>query len=426
MWSRKTGRQQICSIDRTRRRIPGVGPEDSTNDKGDATRGHVRAELEASRKALAAEKAKSTALAGAVATLHDEKAHLERRVLQLEQPDLGSTLLRSFAEAAPGVLWVADASTGEGRYVSPGLEALMETSAADVLPHAGRWLHLVHADDRANVAARFEAVRRGDASEIEYRVLLPTREGEPSRRSRWVRDLGFPVRAGQRVRYVAGFVTDATERQGETGLRRLLLAELNHRVRNTLAAVHSLAAQTARASPSPAAFCSVFAGRLLALARAHDRLSEGGWTAGADLRALLETELMPFLAAAGPSAGPRAALQGPTVQLEPGMAISFALAVHEMVTNAVRHGALSSSTGEVEVRWSIIEHPRRHGDIDCRWLRIDWRERGGPALSGAPATRGFGARLLERNLPRQLGGQVELQFPAEGLTAAITVPLQSA
>ncbi|NOG74220.1 HWE histidine kinase domain-containing protein [Roseicella sp. DB1501] len=373
---------------------------------------------------LASERTHSAVLAGAAESLSAEKADLERRLHDLEQRSERGALLHGFAEAATGALWVADASTGEGRYVSPGLETLMEVSVGNVLPHAGRWLHLVHADDRPSVAKRFESVRQGETAEIEYRVLLPAREGDISRRSRWVRDLGFPVRTGSRVRYVAGFVSDAADRQGKTGLRRLLLAELNHRVRNTLAAVHSLAAQTARAAPSPAAFWSVFAGRLLALARAHDRLSEGGWTAGADLRALLETELSPFLATAGPAAGPRAALVGPDVQLEPGTAISFALALHEMVTNAVRHGALSASEGEVHVHWRIIEPPLHRGNADRPWLRIEWRERGGPALSGPPTMRGFGTRLLERNLPRQLGGQVELQFPTEGLVAVITVPLR--
>ncbi|TDH60501.1 PAS domain S-box protein [Dankookia rubra] len=377
------------------------------------------------REALDAERARADRLELALNGLREAKAELEQRVVDLERKADQGALLQSFAEAAPGALWVADARTGQGRYVSPGLEALLGTPAEVVLPEAGRWLGLVYADDRAAVTARFEAVRRGETAEIEYRVLPSTQDGGGSRRPRWVRDFGFPIRTAGQVRYVAGFVADADERRGEEGLRRLLLAELNHRVRNTLAAVHSLAAQTARAAPSPSASWSAFGGRLLALARAHDRLSEGGWAAGAELRLLLETELAPYLSAAGPAAGPRAMLDGPPVQLEPGSAVALALALHEMVTNAVRHGALSTPAGRVEVRWQIAQFQSEYRSAEGARLRIEWLERGGPPLAGPPAQRGFGSRLLERNLPRQLGGEVELRFDPAGLQAAISVPLRS-
>lgn len=379
------------------------------------------------QEALEAERARANGLEVALSGLQEEKADLEQRFVELEQKAEQGGLIQSFAEAVPGALWVADARTGQGRYISPSLEALLGTPTEAVLPEAGRWLGLVHADDRAAVTARFEAVRQGETAEIEYRVFPPKQDGGGSGRPRWVRDLGFPIRsAGNQIRYVAGFVADATERRGEEGLRRLLLAELNHRVRNTLAAVHSLAAQTARAAPSPSAFWSVFGGRLLALARAHDRLSEGGWAAGAELRALLETEFAPYLGAAGLAAGPRALLDGPTVRLEPGYAVALALALHEMVTNAVRHGALSVPTGRVEVRWQVGQVQPEHISVGEPQLRIEWLERDGPPLSGPPAKRGFGSRLLERNLPRQLGGEIELRFDPNGLWAAISVPLRSA
>ena len=308
--------------------------------------------------------------------------------------------------------------------MSPGFEALFETLPEAILPEAGRWLEHVHGDDRAIVEARFDTVQRGEAAEIEYRVMVPCPEGGQPDRQRWVRDLGFPIRSAGQVRYVAGFVVDATERRDAEGLRRLLLAELNHRVRNTLATVHSLAAQTARGAPSPGAFWTAFAGRLHALARAHDRLSEGGWATGAELRTLIEAEFAPHGSTREGGPVPRTMLSGPSVQLEPGMAVTLALALHEMTTNAARHGAFSVPVGQVEVHWHVgAKQPERMPSQAGGWLHITWLERGGPPLSGTPQRRGFGSRLLERNLPRQLGGEVHLEYKRSGLEAFIAVPL---
>ncbi|RYJ04455.1 MAG: histidine kinase, partial [Acetobacteraceae bacterium] len=172
---------------------------------------------------------------------------------------------------------------------------------------------------------------------------MPRGDGATGATSRaaacWVSDLGFPIiDAKGRVRRVAGFAHAAEGGAGEEGLRRLLLAELNHRVRNALAAVQSVAAQTARAAPDPRSFWETFAGRLRAMARAHDMLAGRGWPEGVELRALVEAELAPYRHAAGP-AGPLAEIDGPTVHLRPAAAVALALALHELATNAVRHGS---------------------------------------------------------------------------------------
>ena len=378
-------------------------------------------------QALEAERARTGDLEAALAGTREDKVRLERRLGDLERRAETGALLQRFAEAAPGALWVAEARTRQGRYVSSGLEALLGIPPEVILPEAGRWLGLVHADDRAAVAARFEAVLRGETAEIEYRVMPQNGCGGSSGQLRWVRDLGFPIHAEGRVCYVAGFVIDAAERGGAEGMRRLLLAELNHRVRNTLATVHTLAVQTIKAAPSADAFWSAFTGRLHALTRAHDRLSEGGWASGAELQTLLKAELAPYLNTDGSGAGPSAMLNGPPVRLESGVAVVLALALHEMATNAVRHGALSVPAGHVEVRWQFDPLRSRSGDAaEGGWLQIEWLERAGPPLSGPPPRRGFGARLLERNLPRQLGGEVALRFDPAGLQIAITVPLRLA
>ena len=406
------------------------GPEldgDSSAKKAKAKIEQLSREQDRLRQALEAERARAGNLEVALVETRKDKASLERRLGDLERRAETRALLQGFAEAAPGALWVAEACTKQGRYVSSGLEALLGTPPEAILPEAGRWLGLVHADDRAAVVARFETLLRGEAAEIEYRVLPQNGGGDGSGQSRWVRDLGFPIHAEGQVRYVAGFVVDAAERGGAEGMRRLLLAELNHRVRNTLATVHTLAVQTIKAAPSADAFWSAFTGRLHALTRAHDRLSEGGWASGAELQTLLEAELAPYLGTADSGAGPSAMLNGPPVRLESGAAVVLALALHEMATNAVRHGALSVPTGHVEVRWQFNPlSPRSGGAAESGWLQIDWLERAGPPLPGPPPRRGFGARLLERNLPRQLGGEVVLRFDPAGLQVGITVPLRMA
>jgi two-component sensor histidine kinase len=340
--------------------------------------------------------------------------------------------LVELASAAPGALWVADAHTGEGVYVSPGAGALLGVKPVEVLPEAGRWLRLVHPDDRPAVTSRFEALLRGEAADVAYRVL-PAAAGSAGASTRpaahWVNDLGFPIadRAG-RVWRVAGFARLAGGCAGEEGLRQLLLGELNHRVRNTLAVVQSVAEQTARMTRDPAAFWEAFAGRLRAMARAHDTLAGRGWPDGADLRGLLEAELAPYLHAAGP-AGPQAELDGPPVQLGPTTAVALALGIHELATNAARHGALSASAGRVRVRWWFRNAPANDSPPATRTaqrLWLEWTEEGGPPPTKLPARRGFGSRLLRSALPAQIAGRVSLDFRPAGLHVVMEAALPGA
>ncbi|WP_431268009.1 sensor histidine kinase [Dankookia sp. P2] len=348
---------------------------------------------------------------------------------QLDVARHAEGVLSDFAASAPAALWVADARSGQGVYVSPGVGSLLCAAPEEVLPEAGRWLELVHPDDRPAVRARFEALLRGEAAEVAYRIL-PRGEAAAGATSRaaaaWVSDIGFPIAdARGRVRRVAGFAHAAEGGTGEEGLRRLLLAELNHRVRNALAAVQSVAAQTARVAPDPRSFWEAFAGRLRAMARAHDMLAGRGWPEGVELRALVEAELAPYLHAAGPS-GPTAEIDGPSVQLRPAMAVALALALHELATNAARHGALSVPTGRVRVHWSCIETSITSEGMHkalTRSLRLEWLESGGPTLPERPARRGFGARLLTGALPTQLGGHVSLEFAGSGLHAVLEAAL---
>jgi two-component sensor histidine kinase len=381
-----------------------LGHQDDTFDEHDPRRlaeelQRTRAELAAARHDVAEARSRAEAAEGSAAVLAD-------------------------LAAAPGALWVAEAN-GRGTYVSPGVGQLLGVASEAVLPEAGRWLARVHPDDRNAVAGRFETLRRGEAAEVAYRVLPPDEGGDGATgrpAACWVSDLGFPIKdAGGRVKRVAGFARPAGGGAGEEGLRRLLLAELNHRVRNALAAVQSVAASTARNAADPRSFWEAFAGRLRAMARAHDVVAGRGWTEGADLRALLEAELAPYLHAAGPD-GPRAELDGPPVRLGPATALALALALHELATNAARHGALSVASGRVRVRWVAAVQATSTPQVGPR-LRLDWVEEGGPPPNPPPLRRGFGTRLLESALPSQLGGSVLLRFEHSGLRATVEAAL---
>jgi two-component sensor histidine kinase len=214
---------------------------------------------------------------------------------------------------------------------------------------------------------------------------------------------------------------------------RLVVAELNHRAKNALATVQALAQQTARgeAGTDPARFATVFNARLQSLARAHDLLAAFSWEAAA-LDAVVQTGLAPWLASGGaakegsPDAPKRPAQPGESPRIDircdsgtepamasPGQAQALVLALHELATNAVKHGALSTPAGHVEVTC--------HGAEGGQGSVIEWRESGGPPVPGPPARGGFGTRLLTRALAHDLGpgGSVALEFHPAGVRATI-------
>jgi two-component sensor histidine kinase len=186
--------------------------------------------------------------------------------------------------------------------------------------------------------------------------------------------------------------------------QRLLVDELNHRVKNALATVQSIANQTLRAAPDLASARSAFEARLVALAKAHSMLSDRQWE-NADLGALVRQEL----AAYGPE---RMRVDGPGVTVNSKAAIALALVVHELTTNAVKHGALGKPEGSVAVRWSV-------GDGA---LRLDWAEAGG-GPAAPPQRRGFGSRLLGLVVEGELGGRLETRYLDTGFAASISIPV---
>jgi PAS domain S-box-containing protein len=233
----------------------------------------------------------------------------------------------------------------------------------------------------------------------------------------WLSVRSSPVRAGDgHLLYVVRVVQDITERKAGERRQKLLIDELNHRVKNTLATVQSLASQTAHGAATPAAFRDSFEGRLIALSKAHDQLTTHHWES-ADLRELLSGSLAPYTGA-GPE---RIVLRGEDIVLRPRAVLTLAMAFHELTTNAAKYGALSVSGGRIEIRWQ----PVRNDDGGHPLLRIDWIEQGGPAIA-KPKKRGFGSKLIEGSIAAELSGSASLNFEPNGLHCEIVIPLAKA
>jgi two-component sensor histidine kinase/CheY-like chemotaxis protein len=199
----------------------------------------------------------------------------------------------------------------------------------------------------------------------------------------------------------------ARERKGAQERQELMIAELNHRVRNILSLVRGLVTQSKDTAGSIEEFSSVLGGRIQALARAHDQITSLNWAPVA-LKALVESEAGAYL---GARAG-RIKMEGPEVALDPKAFATLALVVHEMMTNSAKYGALADSTGNVEIAWKLDQSSR---------LVIDWKESGGPPVQ-PPSRRGFGTTIIERSIPFDLKGDAELRFDLLGVHAHFVIP----
>ncbi|MGI4793200.1 MAG: HWE histidine kinase domain-containing protein, partial [Janthinobacterium lividum] len=204
---------------------------------------------------------------------------------------------------------------------------------------------------------------------------------------------------------------DRTNAQVEVERRALLMAEMNHRIKNTFATVQAVAVQTRRHTPDPAAFQAAFDARLQVLSRSHDVLIGAEWH-DACLHVLIESALGAY-----DGEPDHIAVEGPAVLVTANLAVTVSLAFHELATNAVKYGALSVPQGRVAVTWTIT--PARHGGNE---VSILWRERGGPPVQ-PPSRRGFGSQLLEKGLSP--AGAVRLAFKPEGLECSISLSLGS-
>jgi PAS domain S-box-containing protein len=200
---------------------------------------------------------------------------------------------------------------------------------------------------------------------------------------------------------------DVTERKRAEEQQRLLINELNHRVKNTLAIVQSIGGQTLRDGGASPKVRQAFESRLSALAAAHDVLTRESWNPVSILE-IVNNAVAPFCT------GDRCSVEGPNLRLRPQTAVSLALALHELATNASKYGALSTNHGRVEVRWEKRQDR----------LKLLWSERGGPVVQ-EPTRRGFGSRMIERAFAAEVQGSVSLRFDPAGVSCEVDAPLTS-
>ncbi|MGG5823508.1 HWE histidine kinase domain-containing protein [Falsiroseomonas sp. HW251] len=220
--------------------------------------------------------------------------------------------------------------------------------------------------------------------------------------------LAAPRGSIREVNEVGAILADAAEERRASDDRQTLLArEVDHRAKNALAVVQSFTSLTS--ADDPTAFKRAVTGRISALARVQTLLAEDRW-AGADFRSLVEGETSPFM-----SEGQRVTLSGPDLKLPPRLAQPVAMVLHELATNAVKHGALSRETGRLAISWQVVGTGNT--------LRMRWAESDGPPVSKPPARRGFGSRVIESTMKMQLKGAARLTWLEAGLVCEMEIPM---
>jgi PAS domain S-box-containing protein len=258
---------------------------------------------------------------------------------------------------------------------------------------------LLHPDDVGELRRAIAQFRRGKTTyEAEFRVNQP--DGE----IRWcVGTAAATIDKAGRVVRVSGVTVDITERKRAEERQNLLAREVDHRAKNALALAQSIVRLTR--GENVKAYMQAVEGRISALARVHTILSLSSWQ-GAEIGKLVDEELAPY------ALSEQISFKGTDIQLQPATAQTLALALHELVTNSAKYGALSTLAGRLSLNWGI------QGDV----LQMVWEEKNGPTVE-KPASRGFGTRSVIASIESQLGGQAEFDWRAEGLICRLSVPL---
>lgn len=296
---------------------------------------------------------------------------------------------------------------GQLLWMSPGGQELLEIS--DFAALIGKsWVEFWPKEARAAARKAVDAAAGGGVHRFSAwcRTLAGT--------DKWMESILTPiVDAAGRPERILAVSRDMTDHRRAADRRALLVNELNHRVKNTLATVQALAMQTIRNTERSADFRGLFEARLAALSRAHDVLTLESWE-GADLRDVVDRALEPFRSAKG-----RLTIEGPELRLTPKQALSLSMALHELATNAAKYGALSNDAGRIQIAWSIAPLDGT-GELQLKWV-----EEGGPPVA-PPKRSGFGSRLIERSLANDLGGDARIDFRPAGVVCSINSPLEFA
>jgi len=315
--------------------------------------------------------------------------------------------LRLALEAGQMGTWEWTVATNEVIW-SPSLEAIHGLAPGTFAGTFADYQKDIHPEDREQILrAIARTLEQGSDHRVEYRIVRP--DGS----ARWVEGRGKLIRdrSGAALRMI-GVCIDVTERKRNEEQQKLLLDELNHRVRNMLAIVQSIAGHTLREMPEPGEFAAAFSARLAALGRGHSLLTQELWH-GASLRDIVATALAPF----GPQESDAIGIDGPSVLIRPNLVVTLSLVLHELATNAAKHGALSAPGGRVSVTWTRTRaRPGQPAGVE-----LVWGERGGASVRPRKK-EGFGTRLIVGSAD-QLGGEVAMHYDASGSEIRFRFPL---
>lgn len=314
-----------------------------------------------------------------------------------------------FAASASDALWIRDAATLRMEYASPAVEAIYGVPAAAMLGEVERWAVLIEPEQRADGLAHLGRARGGAPAVDEFAIRRPSDGAR-----RWIRDTSFPLRdeAG-RVQRIGGIAEDVTEAKAAAERQELLLAELQHRVRNILAVIRSIVRRSQDSADTVEDYVQHLDGRISALARVQVSLTRQAG-AGVELEDVLREELLAQVAQES-----QFELDGPPVLLSAKAAEVLTLAVHELATNATKYGAFSQPDGCARIAWRV----ERREDRD--WLALSWAERGVDMPGPAERRTGFGTELIEHRVPYDLYGTGSLTLRPGGVEARIEFPLEA-
>lgn len=291
---------------------------------------------------------------------------------------------------------------------SDGFYKILGHETGKVNPSYSAWRARVHPEDLASVEAESKrAIAENQPFYATYRIV------QPNGKIIWCESRRFYEYDSQnKPKRMIAVAMDVTDHKLAEEHQRLMVRELHHRVKNTLATVQAIASSTARSAPDMESFRRSFADRIVSLSKTHTLLVSNSWDKIV-LRDLLTSELSSF----DDGKSERIRLHGPQIELASDAALSLGMAIHEMTTNAVKYGALSKPEGSVEVTWVVRPNGAASG------LRLVWTEQGGP-VTVPPNRKGFGSQLIEKVIVDKLGANVDMQFKPEGLCCTISMPFE--
>ncbi|MEW5686546.1 MAG: HWE histidine kinase domain-containing protein [Pseudomonadota bacterium] len=322
------------------------------------------------------------------------RARVERALRESE------ARFRTMADSAPAPVWLTNAA-GNVEFLNRALGELLGRTTEELLGDA--WAQHMHPEDLIRMNASRTQARSSGYAPYSWMARFRRHDGE----WRWMHGTSQPRfdEAGVFQGYIS-LAMDVTEARRAERRQQMLINELNHRVKNTLATVQSLAHQTLRQDSSRQQLNE----RLFALSAAHNVLTRRNWESGGIVEIASEA-VRPY----DDHERSRFTLSGPEVSLPPSVSLAVSMALHELATNAVKYGALSGPGGRVGVTWNW-----RDGAID-----LEWRETGGPPVT-PPTRRGFGSRLLGAGLTAELGSPADIAYAPEGVICRIHIPMRAA